>query len=66
MRCLQALIAMGLVFGLAAGGSAADKAKKKNKKGATPVVGVVHEVRTAFDAYRGLISREASLEHHPG
>jgi glycerol-3-phosphate dehydrogenase (NAD(P)+) len=30
------------------------------------VVGVVHEGRTALDAYRGLIARQATLEHHPG
>jgi glycerol-3-phosphate dehydrogenase (NAD(P)+) len=33
---------------------------------ATEVVGVVHEGRTAFDAYRGLISRAPTHEQHPG
>ena len=30
------------------------------------VVGVVHEGRTALDAYRGLIAREATFENNPG
>src|SRR3954451_19967684 len=30
------------------------------------VVGVIHEGRTAFDAYRGLINRKATHEHHAG
>jgi glycerol-3-phosphate dehydrogenase (NAD(P)+) len=30
------------------------------------VVGVIHEGRTAFDAYRGLVHRKATHEHHAG
>jgi glycerol-3-phosphate dehydrogenase (NAD(P)+) len=33
---------------------------------AAEVVGVVHGGRSAFDAYRGLISRKPTHEHHPG
>ena len=33
---------------------------------AAEVVGVVHDGRTAFDAFRGLISRKATDERHPG
>jgi glycerol-3-phosphate dehydrogenase (NAD(P)+) len=33
---------------------------------AAEVVGVVHEGRTAFDAFRGLVSRKATHERQPG